>query len=131
MSRVLIDTQSLIWFAEDDPALSARALTLVDAASTVRLASAASLWEMAIKVALGKLSLKAGRLVRFAAGLAANDIGALPVTGADAVAVADLPAVAGHKDLFDRLIAAQCRRLDLTLVSVDTVSDDYGVRRVW
>ena len=131
MSRVLIDTQSLIWLAEDDPALSARALAVVDAVSTVRLASAASLWEMAIKVAPGKLTLKAGTVRQFAALLRANDVGVLPVTGDDAVAVADLPAVAGHKDPFDRLIAAQCLRLDLTLVSVDAAFDSYGVRRVW
>ena len=131
MSRVLIDTQSLIWFAENNPTLSARGVALVDDPATVRLASAASLWEMSIKVAIGKLALRAGTVRQFAGLLRANDIGVLPVTADDAVSVAELPAVAGHKDPFDRLIAAQCRRLGLTLVSSDAAFDAYGVRRVW
>ena len=47
--RVLIDTQALIWFAESAPTLSANAVALVDDPTTVRLASAASIWELAIK----------------------------------------------------------------------------------
>ena len=131
MARVLIDTQPLIWFAENNPALSARAITLVDDPTTVRLASAASLWEMSIKVAIGKLAVRAGTVRQFAGLLRSNDIGVLPVTGDDAVAVAELPAVVGHQDPFEWLIAAQCRRRDLTLVSSDAAFDAYGVRRVW
>jgi PIN domain nuclease of toxin-antitoxin system len=131
VSRVLIDTQSLIWFAEDASSLSARAIALVDDRATERLASAASLWEMSVKVALGKLKLPVGSLAAFAALLAANDIAVLPVVADDAVAVSALPTVPSHKDPFDRLIAAQCLRMDLTLVSVDAAFDLYGVRRVW
>lgn len=130
MTRVLIDTQALIWFAENSPNLSQRAVTLVDDSQTARLASVASLWEMAIKIGLGKLSLLSGNLPQFISILQANQIELLPITWEDAPAVADLPQLA-HKDPFDRLIAAQCLRLDLTLVSVDEAFDDYGVRRVW
>jgi PIN domain nuclease of toxin-antitoxin system len=104
---------------------------LVDDRATERLASAASLWEMSVKVALGKLKLPVGSLAAFAALLAANDIAVLPVVADDAVAVSALPTVASHKDPFDRLIAAQCLRMDLTLVSVDAAFDLYDVRRVW
>ena len=130
MTRVLIDTQALIWFAEDASNLSRKAVTLVDDPATERLASAASLWEMAIKVALGKLTLKAGTLRRFVDLLDANDVRVLPVVADDAITVAGLPA-GPHKDPFDRPIAAQCLRLNLTLVSVDAAFDAYGVRRVW
>ncbi len=130
MSRVLIDTQTLIWFAENNSILSRRALALVDDPLTVRLASAASVWEMAIKLALGKLMLKSGTLPQFVALLRANEIEILPVTAEDALCVADLP-VGQHKDPFDRLIAAQCLRHDLSLVSIDTAFDAYGVRRIW
>ena len=130
MNRLLVDTQALIWFAEGSPSLSAQARGLIDDRSRVQLASAASLWEMAIKLAIKKLSLKAGTLRDFTRQLAANDVDVLPVVGEDATAVADLPAGA-HKDPFDRLIAAHCLRHDLTLVSVDCVFDAYGVRRVW
>ncbi len=131
MSRFLIDTQALIWFAEGNRSMSLTARAVIDDRSRVQLASAASLWEMAIKVRLGKLALRAGSLADFARLLAANAIAVLPVVADDALGVADLPAVPSHKDPFDRLIAAQCLRLDLTLVSVDAASDAYGVRRVW
>ncbi len=131
MSGVLIDTQALIWFAQDASALSKRAVALVDDRSTDRLASAASRWEMAIKVRLGKLNLRAGLLADFAQLLTAHDIAVLPVVAEGAPGVADLSAVPTHKDPFDRLIAAQCLRLDLTVVSVDAAFDAYGVRRVW
>ena len=62
MSRVLIDTQALIWFAQDASVLSQRARLVVDDPLTVRLASVASIWEMAIKIPLGKLTLKSGSL---------------------------------------------------------------------
>ncbi len=130
MSRVLIDTQALIWFAENAPVLSDRARLLVDTPDTVRLASVASIWEMAIKIPLGKLTLKTGNLVRFVELLRANEIELLPVTADDTLVVAELPQ-GEHKDPFDRLIAAQCLRGDLTLVSVDQQFDAYGVRRMW
>ncbi len=130
MSLVLIDTQALIWFAENSPNLSQRALALVDDPETDRLTSVASLWEMAIKIGLGKLTLQSGSLAQFIPILHANQIQRLHITPDDALAVADLPQLE-HKDPFDRMIAAQCLRLDLTLVSIDKVFDDYGVRRVW
>ena len=110
--------------------MSARAVTLVDDPATVHVASAASVWEMAIKISIGKLTLKTGTLGEFVDSLKTNEVGVLPVLAEDAVGVAAL-AIGAHKDPFGRLIAAQCLRQDLTLVSVDTVFDGYGVRRVW
>jgi PIN domain nuclease of toxin-antitoxin system len=131
VNRVLIDTQALIWFAQNASLLSATAIAMVDDPATARLASAASLWELAIKTALGKLTLNTGTLSRFIDLLKANEIEVLPVVAADAIAVASLPPPAKHKDPFDRLIAAQWLRLDLTLVSIDSAFDAYGVRRAW
>ena len=65
MSRVLIDTQALIWFAEASSSLTPAAVALVDDPTTVRLTSAASIWEMAIKMSLGKLALTSGTLPDF------------------------------------------------------------------
>jgi PIN domain nuclease of toxin-antitoxin system len=75
-------------------------------------------------------TLKAGTLRGFAALLNSNDIEVLAISADDAMGVGDLPADE-HKDPFDRLIAAQCLRGDLTLVSIDAAFDAYGVRRVW
>lgn len=128
--RVVIDTQALIWFAENADELSARAVSIVDDPATTRLASAASVWEMAIKISIGKLILKTGTLTEFVSKLRANEIDILPVLAEDAIRVGELP-VERHKDPFDRLIAAQCLRQGLTLLSIDRAFDDYGVHRVW
>ena len=130
MSRVLIDTQALIWFAEDATRLSARAIEAVDDSAAERMASVGSLWEMAIKIGLGKLTLKTGTLSDFVALFPANQIQTLPITIDDALAVSKLPQ-GPHKDPFDRIIAAQCLLHDLTLVSIDEAFDNYGVRRIW
>jgi PIN domain nuclease of toxin-antitoxin system len=85
---------------------------------------------MAIKMPLGKLTLQSGTLQQFALMLKSNGVEVLAVSAEDAMGVADLQ-LGEHKDPFDRLIAAQCLRHDLTLVSIDTAFDAYGVRRVW
>ena len=130
MSSVLIDTQAILWFVEDSPKLSERALALVDSRESHRLLSVASVWEMAIKIAIGRLPLKHGTLDDFLRIITESDVELLPVMAAEAADVAKLP-INGHHDPFDRLIAAQCLRYDLTLVSIDREFDAYGVRRVW
>lgn len=130
MSRALIDTQALIWYAEGSASLSTQARAWIDELSSAQFTSAASLWEMAIKLSLGKLTLQSGTLRQFVAMLKDNGIEVLAVSADDAIGVADLP-TGEHKVPFDRLIAAQCLRHDLTLVSVDKAFDVYGVRRVW
>jgi PIN domain nuclease of toxin-antitoxin system len=55
--KFLMDTQAFLWFITDDPKLSALARTLIEDPNNERLISIASLWEMAIKVSLGKLQL--------------------------------------------------------------------------
>ncbi|QEG37263.1 type II toxin-antitoxin system VapC family toxin [Bythopirellula goksoeyrii] len=130
MSSVLIDTQAMIWIVEDNPNLSERGLALADNRTTQRLFSVASIWEMAIKIAIGKLDLKHGTLDEFLSIIKDNEVELLQVQALEAVDVA-LLSQGDHKDPFDRLIAAQCLRYDLTLVSIDSEFDQYGVRRVW
>src|SRR5688572_24807380 len=107
MSDVLVDTQALVWFADGSTKLSGPARERIDDLSIVQFASAASIWEMAIKIPLGKLTLKSGDLPQFVTLLKANQIELLPVSVEDAMSVVDLPS-SEHKDPFDRLIAAQC-----------------------
>jgi PIN domain nuclease of toxin-antitoxin system len=130
MNDLLVDTQALIWFADGSQKLSVTARARVEDLVVRRFVSAATIWEMAIKIPLGKLTLRAGTLSGFVQMLKSNGFDLLPITADDAVAVSDLPA-GTHKDPFDRLIAAQCLRLDLTLITVDAAFDTYGVRRVW
>lgn len=89
------------------------------------LVSAVSIWEAAIKSAVGKLRVPEDlpdQLDQFA-------FERLPVTGAHAWAVRSLPPL--HGDPFDRLLVGQALCEQATIVSADDVFDRYGVRRVW
>lgn len=122
MNRVLIDTQALIWFAEGSAALSAKARAAIDDPSLIQLVSVASLWEMGIKTAQGKLTLTSGSLRQLPAMLKSNDIEVLPILGDEAIDVASLPRLEQHKDPFDRLIAAP-----MPAVRSDARVDRHGV----
>ena len=130
MNVVLIDTPAAIWLAEDAPELSARGRELIDDPSNEWVASVASVWEMAIKVRLGKLKIKSGTLAAFVERAKAQGIAFLSISTEDALGVGEL-APSGHKDPFDRLIASQCLRQGMALLSVDVCFDAYGVTRVW
>ena len=126
--RVLLDTHAFLWFIADDERLPTQARTAIAGASEAFL-SLASCWEMAIKVSIGKLTL-AAPLERFLPDhLALNGIQLLDIELPHATAVASLPF--HHRDPFDRLLAAQAKREQLTVVSADPVFRKYGVKRVW
>ncbi|MDO9352305.1 MAG: type II toxin-antitoxin system VapC family toxin [Solirubrobacteraceae bacterium] len=120
----LLDTHAVLWLMAGDERARGVAAVLSKPRATVLL-SAVSLWEIAIKKALGKLEAPADlpeQLERFA-------FEPLPVTGEHAWAVGSLEP--HHADPFDRLLAAQALTEDATLVSRDTSFDAYGVRRQW
>ncbi len=83
--------------------------------------SAASVWEVAIKAALGKLRVDAGELLET---LAVEGFAELPVLGRHAVELAALPA--HHRDPFDRLLVAQSRVESLRLLTDDKTLTRYG-----
>jgi PIN domain nuclease of toxin-antitoxin system len=118
---LLIDAHALLWWLADDPGLDpAAARSIADPANDV-IVSAATIWEIEIKRALGKL--QAPEHLVEAVQLAGFD--ALPITGSDAERAARLPP--HHRDPFDRMLVAQAARLDATLVSRDTAFDPYEV----
>lgn len=91
--------------------------------------SAASLWEIAIKVSLGKLGMSIAFEEAFPAQLDANEIRILPILPAHLQHVVSLPF--HHRDPFDRLLAAQAIAEGLPFVSRDALFDAYGLRRLW
>ena len=130
--RLLLDTHAFLWFIADDPQLSTRARTLIEDRANERLISAASLWEMAIKVSLGKLTLADPFDVFMPRELAANQVSVLPIELRHAVHVASLPfPPSNHRDPFDRLIIAQGIVEGLTILSADTRFDAYPMTRTW
>ncbi len=126
--NVLIDTHTFLWFVNDDPQLSASAAALLEGDNTVLL-SMASLWEIAIKVSIGKLALPQPFDVFIPEQLALNDITVLPIRLADCHQVSSLPF--HHRDPFDRMIIAQALVEAIPVVSVDAAFDTYAVERLW
>jgi PIN domain nuclease of toxin-antitoxin system len=127
--RLLLDTHAFLWWVADDAALSARARTAIADPGNQCLLSAASAWEIAIKVSIGKLSL-GGDVRRFVPDqLSANGFDPLPISVAHATRVSTLPF--HHRDPFDRLLAAQALEERVAVVSADPIFRKYGVKRVW
>jgi PIN domain nuclease of toxin-antitoxin system len=127
--RLLLDTHTLLWFLENDPALSANARTAVQNPANHKLVSIATCWEMAIKAGLGKLRLTEPVAVLLGRELPANNFDLLDITLVHATAVEMLPR--HHKDPFDRLLIAQAQIEGIPIVSVDAAFDPYGVTRIW
>ena len=119
MTGFLLDTQVALWALAGHRRLPAEARRLIDASFVV--VSAASIWEIAIKAAIGKLDADPAE-VRNA--LAPSGFGELAVTGEHATRVATLPA--HHRDPFDRLLVAQSLVEGLVLLTADAQLAHYG-----
>ena len=122
--NLLLDTHALLWWLNDDPTLadSARA-AIADPENTVFL-SAVVVWEIRIKESIGKLDLPDD----FAEVLDGQRFAELPITVAHAHAVAELPAI--HRDPFDRMLVAQAKAVEMTIVTRDAAIAEYDVRVV-
>jgi PIN domain nuclease of toxin-antitoxin system len=129
--RLLLDTHAFLWFLAGDPSLSSAARAAMEETENELLLSVASLWEMAIKVSIGKLSLPGDYESFITSQLAANDIHLLDITPQHAAMVSALPfPTNGHRDPFDRLLIAQARVENIPLVSQDGALDHYAVMRI-
>jgi PIN domain nuclease of toxin-antitoxin system len=127
--RVLVDSHVLIWYVDQDSLLSPPAHAAISDPANELLFSAGSLWEIAIKLGLGKLGLSLP--FRNWMTTAISDLGliVLPITIEHADVQAGLPR--HHGDPFDRLLVAQALVEKVPLVSADATFDLYGVRRIW
>jgi PIN domain nuclease of toxin-antitoxin system len=119
----LLDTHILLWAAAGSDRLTSAARRLIGDPANTLVFSAASLWEIAIKSGLGRDDFQVDAK-RLRTGLRDNGYVELPVTGAHAAAVADLPPL--HRDPFDRLLIAQARIEGLELVTADRIVAQYG-----
>jgi len=119
----------LIWAIDDPTKLSPAATTALQDPDNELLLSAGSIWEIAIKVGLEKLTLKDPFRVWMNQAIADLDLTILPITVNYADAQATLPD--HHRDPFDRLIIAQALTKKISIVSADAKFDPYGVTRLW
>jgi len=127
--RLLIDTHALLWWLSDDPSLSPTARHAMAANSNVLLVSAASAWEIATKVRLGKLSGAEELAADFPAILHQEGFTTLAITAEHAIRAGLLPGP--HKDPFDRMLISQAQAENLPIVTNEQLFESYGVRRVW
>lgn len=127
--RVLLDTRTFLWWITDDPRLSTSAKEVISDPGNELFLSAASGWEMAVKVRLGRLKV-AGDLTRvIPEHLASNHIQGLPVQMVHALSVHRLPDI--HRDLFDRILVAQSQAEKMPIVTQDENIAKYEVPVVW
>ena len=127
--RFLLDTHTLLWCFNLSRLLTPRARLLIEDGNNEILVSAASAWEIATKVRLGKLPTGeelAGDLGKYLAQLGFEE---LPISIDHAVRAGRLPGE--HRDPFDRMLIAQAQAEDLKIISNDRIFDAYHVQRVW
>ncbi len=127
--RILLDTHTLLWAGSAPAKLTAQARSVIESFSTEVLVSAASAWEIATKVRIGKLPQAAAFSAELPRRLELLGFHPLAVTMEHALRAGQLPG--SHKDPFDRMLIAQAQAENLVLISNERVFDAYGIRRIW
>jgi PIN domain nuclease of toxin-antitoxin system len=127
--KLLLDTHAFIWLTTDDDRLSVSARNaMLDSRSTLYLSSA-SLWEIVIKSAIGKLRLPENTEAFVHKHLKAARITELPITFKHAFHLQHLPD--HHKDPFDRMLVAQALTEKLTILTIDPLIAQYSAKTLW
>lgn len=121
--RFLVDTHLLLWASVSPERLPRLASELLADPANTLFFSAASIWEMSIKLTTPRKDLQLD-VRQWRAGLLENGYLELAITSLHAMAVSDLPLL--HKDPFDRLLLAQAKREDLTLMTADETLASYA-----
>jgi PIN domain nuclease of toxin-antitoxin system len=127
--KVLLDTHAFLWLISGDDRLSKTAKKTFLEPGNILFFSAASLWEICIKISLGKLSLKSGWLQTVQDEMKINAILWLSIEMPHCVELSHLPF--HHRDPFDRMLVAQAMVEDMQLLSRDNRLSSYGIKRIW
>jgi len=127
--KVLLDTHAFLWWITDDPKLSSRAREIISNIKNELFFSAASGWEISIKVQIGRLKLP-DEPQRFIHGqMRTNAIQSLPILMSHALHVSTLPD--HHRDPFDRLLIAQAQLEGFPILSADPQMAKYQIEAIW
>jgi len=126
--RILLDTHTFIWFAEDDSQLPRTVKEIIEIPSNEVFLSIASVWEIAIKMQLGKLNLSKsiGEIIE---STSENGFELLPILPDHIIQLTSLDF--HHRDPFDRIIIAQSLNEKLSIAGKDKAFDNYGITRIW
>jgi PIN domain nuclease of toxin-antitoxin system len=127
--KLLLDTHTFLWFILGNSNLSSNARALVEDQANEKFLSVASLWEIAIKVSIGKLALSDSFNTLIPQQLSVNGFELLGLEVNHAAALINLPF--HHRDPFDRLLIAQAIVEQMQIVSIDSIFDSYQIIRLW
>ncbi|MEZ4862655.1 MAG: type II toxin-antitoxin system VapC family toxin [Caldilineaceae bacterium] len=127
--HIIVDTHSFLWFLSGSAELSNDARQIIADTNNQVSVSVAALWEIAIKVNIGKLELTRPFHEFIPEQLAVTKIEILPITLEHLAIVANLPL--HHRDPFDRLLIAQAIAESLPIVSKDSIFPQYGINLIW
>jgi PIN domain nuclease of toxin-antitoxin system len=127
--KLLLDTHILIWLINGNQKFSQTARQAIEDESNNLYLSIASLWEIAIKISIGKLELGIPLEQIIASFILPGGIEILPIQLPHLLVLQTLPF--HHRDPFDRLLISQTKSESLTLVSVDSVFEQYEVEILW
>lgn len=123
--RVLLDTQALLWWLNDDPRLGRKARELIADTSNSVLVSVVSFWELSIKTRIGKLDDPGSQVMR---EVQDSRFEIVPIEPRHLEMVEALESLPGHRDPFDHLILAQSAERDAILITADRLMARYDVR---
>ena len=126
--NILLDTHAAKWFFDDDKRLPQSAIDAIYSPESDIYISMASIWEMAIKLSIGKLQLNGG-IVNFVDTINDNGFRLLDIAPEHAIEVVKLPLI--HRDPFDRMLIAQAAIEDMVIMTVDTNITKYEVKTIW
>lgn len=127
--KVLIDTHILLWFLEGDrQKISGAALAAIQDQTNEKFVSIASLWEVVIKVNIGKLPMRT-TFQSFLALIPANGFQVLSLQSSHLLKYLDLPL--RHRDPFDRILVAQSINDNLSVVTKDPNFSLYPIKTIW
>ena len=127
--KLLLDTHAFIWWSSEPEKLSKKILTTNEDDENELILSVASIWEMQIKVQLGKLEITDPLKDLIAIYQRGNDLQILPVYLNHVLALETLPAY--HRDPFDRLLIAQASAEKLVIITKDQIFKEYPVQMFW
>jgi PIN domain nuclease of toxin-antitoxin system len=127
--RALLDTHTYLWWITNNPNLSSHAREIMSDGENELFFSAASGWEIAIKVKLGRLTLPDMPERFIPQQLRINNIQSLPIEMNHALHISALPP--HHRDPFDRMIVVQAQLERLPILTIDPLIAKYGVEIVW
>jgi PIN domain nuclease of toxin-antitoxin system len=128
--KLLLDTQCWLWWFAQPERLSEEAITQIADEANELWFSVASIWEIGIKVAIGKLPLPESPDSYISSRMNQLGVRALEITATHALQAAALPL--HHRDPFDRMLIAQTQLEDMTLVSADAIFRQYSnVSMIW